>query len=165
MDAKSTLEAISGFLIPIIGIVTTYIAYQQYKTNKRRDRRESRQAQLSVYTRVKRFLNHVDTTREISKAAYTDITEAIAEADFLFSEDITDWLAELQGYADEYRQAEDGITNLRMHYKMLFGSLEELRARDPEALALLEGKISQAIDKLQTAHCELKEKFSKHFTG
>ena len=162
MDATSIADSFSGFLTPLIGVIAAYIAFQQYKTNKNRERREARHAQLSVYTRVKRFLNTVDSTGNVSEKTYTDITEAIAEADFLFGDDITEWLSELQDYADEYRRLEDEFFRLRKHHNMIISSDEELRKRDPQNFEQLEKEQKEEVSLLKEAHVQLKEKFSKY---
>jgi chromosome segregation ATPase len=159
---KTIIGLLPSLLTPLIGLIAVYIAYQQYQTNKRREKRESRQDQLSVYKRVKKFLNSVDTTADISNDAYNELIEAIAEADFLFNDEITDWLSELQNYADEFRNCEDHLIELKMKHKMITASTEKLRETEPEACANIEDVQQKMIDGLQNAHCELKEIFSHY---
>jgi len=156
-------NSLSSWLTPIIAIVAVYIAYQQYKTNSNRELRESKQEKLSVYKRVKLFLNSVDTTREISDKVYIELDEAIAEADFLFEEELTDWLSDLQSYADEFRNCENHLVSLKVKNKMLTSSIEELRKVEPDACKYYENLQEQMIDNLQNAHCVLKPKFSNYF--
>ena len=152
----------SGLLTPLIGLIAVYIAYQQYRTNHLRERREARAARLSVYKRVKRFLNAVDSTCEVSGEAYDELTEAIAEADFLFPDEITDWLSDLQGSADEFRNQRAAMDAHLQEYGWPKGNYEPLREHSPECYAQAEKEIQRAIDELQNAHCELKNRFEKH---
>ena len=147
------VDILKALITPTIGGIAVYIAYQQYQTNKRRELRESRQARLSVYRRVKKFLNYVDSNGEITKDVYNELLEAIAEADFLFPEELTDWLSDLQGNADEYWNIQENI--------------EEVKTKSKEAdlgkqLEYLEKERYKEIDQLQSGHCELKERFNKY---
>lgn len=159
---ETLFDLLPKLLTPLIGVVAVYIAYQQYQTNKNREIRESRKSQLSVYKRVKSFLNSVDTTRDISEKSYNELTDAISEADFLFDDETTDWLSDLQGYADEYFNCQEHLLSLRMNKGMITASIEQLREQEPEVCAQVEGFQSQMLDKLQDAHCELKSKFAKY---
>jgi len=85
---RTYIDILKGLLTPLIGLIAAYIAYQQYKTNKQREIRESREGRLAVYRRVKKFLNYVDSTRDISEEFYTELAEAVAEADFLYPEEL-----------------------------------------------------------------------------
>jgi hypothetical protein len=149
-------------LTPLIAVVALYIAYQQYQTNKLRENRESRQGQLSVYKRIKSFLNYVDTTREISESAYNELTDAISEADFLFDDETVDWMSDLQSYADEYRNCEDQLLSLRMRHHSPTAKIEKLRELEPAACAHIEGLQNKMVDDLQNAHCDLKKRFMKY---
>ena len=149
-------------LTPLIGVIAVYIAYQQYQTNRLREKRESRQGQLSVYKRVKSFLNSVDTTGDISESAYNELTDAISEADFLFDDETVDWISDLQICSDEYRKCEEDLLSLRTHNNMVTATIEQLRERSPGVCAGIEERQTKMIDQLQNAHCELKSKFIKY---
>lgn len=152
-------EILQSVLTLLIGVIAVYIAYQQYQTNKLREKRESRQGQLSVYKRLKYFLNSVDTTREISESAYSELKDAVSEADFLFEEEITEWISGVESYADEYRNCEDFLLSLRIQNKMITATIEQLREREPEQCVSAEDMQNQMLDNLQNAHCDLKSKF------
>jgi hypothetical protein len=106
---QELIEIFKGFLTPVIGVIAIYIAYQQYRTNRLREQRESRKAKLDVYKKVKLFLHDVDYSGAVPKAGYEEFKDAIAEADFLFPQDITDWLSDLYSTADEWLNQKEGI--------------------------------------------------------
>ena len=157
---QEIIEIFKGLLTPLIGVIAVYIAYQQYRTNRLREQRESRKAKLDVYKKVKRFLHDVDYSGAIPKAAYEEYGDAIAEADFLFPDEITDWLAELYSTAAEWRNQEEGILMHVQESGLTKAEFEAKITNDPSWIKELK-YMESYIDELQTAHCDLKEKFSK----
>jgi hypothetical protein len=155
------IEIFKGLLTPVIGVIAVYIAYEQYRTNRLREQRESRRAKLDVYKKVKRFLHDVDYSGTIPKTAYDEYGDAIAEADFLFPEEITDWLAELYSTATEWRNQEEGILMHMKECNLTRSDIEATVANDPSWIKE-QIYMESYIDELQTAHCNLKQKFSKY---
>jgi len=158
----TNFEILQSILTLLIGVIAVYIAYQQYLTNQVREKRESRQGKLSVYKRVKSFLNSVDSTSEITESAYNELLDAISEADFLFEEEITDWMSDLQSYANEYQNCEYHLTQLRTKNNMITATIAQLREIEPKLCNEIESMQNQMMDNLQIAHCELKDKFTDH---
>lgn len=158
---QEIIDTSKGLLTPLIGVIAVYIAYQQYRTNRLREQRESRKAKLDVYKKVKRFLHDVDYSGAISKAAYDEYGDAIAEADFLFPEEITNWLADLYSAAAEWRSQEDGVL---MHMKEYDLTRAEFEAKVANQSSWIKEQeyMQSYIDELQTAHCNLKQRFSKY---
>ncbi len=105
---NAALDILSALLTPVIGVVATWIAYQQFRTNQRAERREARAGQLAVYKDVKLLLNFIDENREVSDELYDRFLSALAEADFLFGEDVVIgwamWLAKLRSLRHGRRQ-------------------------------------------------------------
>ncbi len=155
------IDIFRGLLTPLIGVIAVYVAHQQYRTNRLREQRESRKAKLDAYKKIKRFLHDVDHSGSIHKSVYDEFGDAIAEADFLFPDEITDWLGELYSTATEWRDQEEGI---RMHIQELGLTrtvFEEGLANDPSWVKEQQ-YMESYINELQSAHCNLKERFSRY---
>lgn len=160
MDAA--IDVLSALLTPVIGIVATWIAYQQYKTNQRAARREARSGQIAVYKEVKLLLNFIDSNGEVSETLYDQFLSAVAEADFLFGEDIRDWLGEVQSEVGQLLAWEQAVFDLKREHRVMIKPDEALEAKAPEDYQYLKGEIEKNIDALQNYHIELRDKFSPY---
>lgn len=93
--AEQWIRILQALLTPVIGLTTSYIAWQQWQTNKQKldwDRYERR---LRVYEEVRNFIGLV--IRNL-KPEITDLTaykRAVAEADFLYGKDIINYIDEV----------------------------------------------------------------------
>lgn len=155
------IEILKGLLTPLIGGIALYIAYQQHKTNKSKEYRESRQAKLDVYKKVKRFLHDVDTTGFTPTADIDEFTDAIAEADFLFPDELIDWLEDLHSEASSLFGYEEQIVRRMREQKLTRESVLAEIDDSPswqEEIKYLE----EALDNLQRAHGDVKKKFSEY---
>lgn len=147
-NAKSIIEIFNALLSPIIAIIVTYIAYQQWQSNKEKNTREKNEAVISIYLKVKDFLNFVDDNSKINKKLYESFKEAIAEADFICEQKLVDWLDKVDGEVCSY------YDYVRIH--------EHAIEKDDHANAAeFEFDIESCIDKLQTASCDLLEMFKE----
>jgi hypothetical protein len=161
MCMQEIIDIFKGLLTPLIGVIAVYIAYQQYRTNRLREQRESRKAKLDVYKKVKRFLHDVDHNGAILVATYEEFGDAIAEADFLFPEDITDWLDELYVTASEWRNQEEGILKYLKDSELTREEFQTKYAND-RSFVKVRQEMESYIDGLTRAHENLKQKFSKY---
>ena len=149
-EYKVIIDFFGALLGPIIAVTVAYIAYQQWRTNKHRDQREEMQAKLSVYRKAKKFLRCVDDTCMIDPALLETFAEAVAEADFLFPDDLSEWLAEVEIEAKCWLDAHKNID--------LFRS-EHPTETEPDWIMREKKDMQKSIDKLQDAHCQLLSKF------
>ncbi len=152
-EYKTAIDFFGAFLGPIIAITVAYIAYQQWRTNKRREQREETQAKLSVYKRIKKFLRDVDNTCTIDPNLFEKFAEAVAEADFLFPDDVRDWLADVESEVSCWLDARRNID--------LFKA-EHPKEVEPSWILRDKKEMEEYIDKLQDAHCQLFIQFQKH---
>ncbi len=146
---KSIIEVFNALLSPIMAIIVTYIAYQQWQSNKEKNTREKNEEIISIYLRVKEFLNFVDQNRLIHKELYKVFTKALSEADFICSKKLVDWLDKVDGEVCSY------YDNVKIHENIM------LKNEDFGEIANLEYEIESNIDKLQDAHCELLKMFKE----
>ena len=145
----------SSLTSPIVAIVVAYIAYQQWKVNYKKELRESNQHKLHVYLAVKRFLHSFDRTMEVDEKLYLEMQEALAISDFVFDEELNEWLSDIDDEASCWLDIQR-IINLAIKELELSGfATSEIIAREKPHL-------EKSQEKLQNFHCELLSKFKKH---
>ena len=151
MDELKIITGIfSSLASPIVAIVVAYIAYQQWKVNSNKELRESNQHKLHVYFAVKRFLHSFDNTLQVDRKLYAEMQEALAIGDFIFDEQLNEWLSDIDAEAGCFLNIQEIIE---------FGQKE---LSDVEAQQLIEREnphLARSQDKLQNYHCELLSKF------
>lgn len=96
MSIDEILKVLQGSLTLVIGIVATYIAWQQWKTNQNKLNLDRYERRLGVYREVIKFISI-----GIRDAKYDDyelmaFRPKVLEADFLFGEEVSKHLDELQ---------------------------------------------------------------------
>ena len=95
MSIDEVLKISQGLLTPLIGIITTYIAWQQWRTIRNKLKLDRYERRLQVYKEVVRFIGV-----GIQKATYDDnelmtFRPKVSEADFLFGEEVGKYIDEL----------------------------------------------------------------------
>lgn len=164
MTMQEVIEILKGLLTPVIGVIAVYIGYQQHKTNRSRELRESRKAKLDVYKKVSRFMRDIDASRSVDKDAYEVFEDALAEADFLFPEDLTEWLSgislDAMCWVDGDRMISDFMEENNLPSREDFYIMVENSPSWQKEAQYME----KSIEALQNAHGDLKEKFSKYLT-
>lgn len=82
MSFDEMLKISQGLLTPVIGIVTTYIAWQQWKTNQNKLNLDRYEKRLQVYKEVIRYisLGIRDTTYENDELM--TFRSKVSDADF-----------------------------------------------------------------------------------
>ena len=159
MNAEKIITILQGLLVPVIAIVTTYIAYQQHKINKQRESRESKQAKLKTYKKLKTVLNHFDMHITLPKEMYDLFKEAFAEADFLFPEDVLEWLGSLEKLIDE---ADDWQSIAKSKIGPTANLLDICnKYRNNNVMQEDVKNVSRLVDDLHSAYAELRKTFSK----
>lgn len=157
-----SIEILIAVTTSLTALIAVYVAYQQYRTNRERENREGRAARLLVYKKVKRFLADVDGTRRISPDSYEKLKDARAEADFLFSQELNDWLSKIECSAAEWFNQKGGIDQ---HIKKQCWSEAEAQdfiAGNPGFFKSATNLMNECIDDLQDSHCELKSRFEPY---
>jgi hypothetical protein len=90
-----TLQILQGLLTPVIGVTTLYIAWQQWKANERRAVLDRYERRLRVYQQVVEFLRFIVRDFKPEIHDLSKLSAETAEADFLFGEDILNYLDEI----------------------------------------------------------------------
>lgn len=91
----ANLALLSSLLVPLIAIITVYIAYQQHKTNKNRLKFELYNKRYEVYVCVKTFISHVVSISDIDTNTALKFLRETREAEFLFDNEIIEYINEL----------------------------------------------------------------------
>ncbi|MEM7312589.1 MAG: hypothetical protein AAF497_05500 [Planctomycetota bacterium] len=159
MDLSEIGDALSALLTPVIGLLAAWIAYQQYQTNRKTEEREARTARIAVYKQVKRLLNFIDTHCDVDQDLYEDFLSASAEADFLFDQELSEWLGEVQGEVDQFNAWQDALIDLKREHGLLIEPDEKLQEKAPKDYEYLKKEMQSNIDKLQDFHIALYDKF------
>lgn len=90
------LKISQGLLTPLIAIVASYIAWQQWKTNKDKLRLDKYDRGLAIYKEVVRFISIGIREANYNNKELMSFKPNVSEADFLFGEEITKYIDELQ---------------------------------------------------------------------
>lgn len=106
-----------------------------------------------MYKKAKKFLRHVDNTCTIDSNLFEDFAEAVAEADFLFPDDMRDWLADVEIEALCWLDCRRIIELLEAKHP---------QEEEPDRIAREKKEMEESIDKLQDAHCQLLSKFRNY---
>jgi hypothetical protein len=143
------LELSKGLLTPLIGVVTVYIAYQQWRTNQQKLKLDCYDRRLKVYEELKSIivasLNRKTTNDDIIK-----YNRAVAESDFLFDTDITEYLKEVSKHCINIRQYNEEYHEVTINHSDKYNPQEAADGIYAESTWLLE------------QHKNLKTKFERY---
>lgn len=95
MTIDQVLEISKGLLTPLIAIVATYVAWQQWQTNKVKLMLDRYDRRLKVYEEVKGILSIITRDADVSYDDLLAFRRSVSEADFLFGEEITEYIDEI----------------------------------------------------------------------
>jgi hypothetical protein len=99
------LQTFQGLLTPVIAGIAVYIAYQQWKVNKRKYDLDRYERRLRIYQRVAEMLRLImrDLKPEIQDVLKFGVDTA--EADFLFPDEISEYINEIYSHAGKLHAA------------------------------------------------------------
>lgn len=89
---KELLSLISGFLTPIIAIITTYIVIQQYITAKAKLRLDLYDKRFKVYFSLKQFISSIVCNANVTEQELHKFLVDTNESIFLFNDDVNEYL-------------------------------------------------------------------------
>lgn len=89
------LQILQGLLTPVIGVTTLYIAWQQWKANVRKAVLDRYERRLRIYQHVVEILRLIVRDFKPEIHDLLKFSADTAEADFLFGEDISNYLNEI----------------------------------------------------------------------
>jgi hypothetical protein len=99
MSFDELLKISQGLLTPVIGIVTTYIAWQQWKTNQNKLNLDRYEKRLQVYKEVIRYISVGIRDATYENDELMTFRSKVSEADFLFGEDVSKYIDDLHRHA------------------------------------------------------------------
>lgn len=99
------LQITQGLLTSLILVIATYIAYQQYKTNQRKFDLDRYDRRLKVYQETRKFISMVSRDFKVSVPDLFNFYASTAEADFLFSPHIREYIDEIFSRANTLNTA------------------------------------------------------------
>ena len=156
---NTVVQTLIALMTPLIAIIAVHIAYQQYRLNKQAEKRESRASKLAVYSRIKRFFNEVDWTNTIKPDTYEAFNDAVAQADFLFPVDVTEWLSEIQGVAAEWFNQKEGIDKYVVEKGCTQQESLEFQEKNPDFFKPASDQMRECIERILSAHEGLRDRF------
>jgi hypothetical protein len=112
---KSIIDFLSALLVPLIDIVTTYIAIQQWRADKKRFRLELYDRRVAVWNAVKTFHGEVGDYGRGKYSPALKLNKETAEAEFIFDEEITNHI--------------ENLFKKGMHLAMLHGKMYDNQGR------------------------------------
>jgi hypothetical protein len=145
MSIDEILKISQGLLTPVIGIITTYIAWQQWRTNKNKLKLDRYERSLQVYKEVVRFISIGIRDANYNNDELITFRSKVSEADFLFGREISKYIDELHGtavnlyrwnkeYRDHSQQQPEGYDHQKvveeMHKELLWVSSQLEPARN-----------------------------------
>jgi hypothetical protein len=144
---KPLIDLLNGLVSPFLAITVAYIAYQQWKTNQSREKRERREVKISIYKRVKSHLNYIDYKREIDPRLFEEFKQASAEADFVFSETVKEFLSDVESDSSQWLDFKECL---------------DTPAPDAEQQSIVRIELDneKIMDNLQQKYCELFDLFN-----
>ena len=83
------------FATVAVGVVAAYIAFQQFWLARERLRLDLFEKRFAVFAAVRRFLSLILQGASVKMDDFWQYRAGVAEASFLFDEDITDYLGEI----------------------------------------------------------------------
>jgi hypothetical protein len=95
MSIDELLKISQGLLTPVIGIITTYIAWQQWQTNRNKLKLDRYERRLQVYKEVVRFIGIAIQNANYDNNELMTFRPKVSEADFLFEEEVGRYIDEL----------------------------------------------------------------------
>lgn len=90
------LRVLQGLLTPVIAGIACYIAWQQWKTNRDKLNLDRYEKRLEIYKEVVRFISIGIREANYSDNELMNFKPNVSEADFLFGEEISKYINELQ---------------------------------------------------------------------
>ena len=127
------LRLLQGLLTPIIGVIACYIAWQQWKTNRDKLNLDRYERRLEIYKEIVRFISVGIREANYENDELMSFKPKVSEADFLFGEEISNYIDELQKRAvnlsywnKEYRDYSQPKSEDYNHEKIVEGKHKEL---------------------------------------
>jgi hypothetical protein len=99
MPIDEILKISQALLTPVIGIITTYIAFQQWRMNRDKFKLDRYEKRLRIYQEVVRFIVIGAQQANYDNHELMMFRPNVSEADFLFGEEVRKYIDELHSRA------------------------------------------------------------------
>lgn len=133
MPIDEILKILQGLLTPVIGMITTYIAWQQWKTNQSKLKLDRYERRLQIYKEIVRFISIGIQDANYDRNELMTFRAKVSEADFLFGEEVSQYIDQLHRRAinlhrwnKEYRDYSQSRPEEYDHSKVVEGMNKEL---------------------------------------
>jgi hypothetical protein len=111
---KQTIDVLSALLVPLIAIVTTYVAVQQYRLARQRLKHDLYPDRIRVYRTVMEFLAHVAQHASVSNDELSRLITQTSECNFLFRGKIGKHIDELYKRAIDLQYVNTSLRDDRL---------------------------------------------------
>lgn len=98
---NSWIPLFQALLTPTIGVVAAYVAWQQYRLAKQKHDIDIFNRRMQVYKATVAFLGKSESTVSISEDDYFKWISDVAEAEFLFGEEVLDLITDIEVTSNE----------------------------------------------------------------
>jgi hypothetical protein len=99
MSISPWLQDLQGLLTPVIGLTTLYIAWQQFKINERKTILDRYERRLKIYQRTVEMISIIVRDFKPDIHDLFKFSADTAEGDFLFGNEISEYLHEIYVHA------------------------------------------------------------------
>ncbi|WP_243318100.1 hypothetical protein [Geothrix paludis] len=99
------LQVLQGLLTPLIALITTYIAWQQWRAAELKINMDRYERRLAIYQATHRFISSVIQTAKPDINEMFGFYAATAEADFLFPDEVRQYLDAAFSHANHLHTA------------------------------------------------------------
>lgn len=93
---ENFLTILSGFLVPVIGGTTIFIAYQQYKIDRDKFKWNLYDRRMETFRSLMALIEYTMREADVSKEELNKFAIAIDKGFFLFDSKINDYLSEIR---------------------------------------------------------------------
>lgn len=88
MNDKSVIDYLQSILVPLIAVITTYIAYRQWKIEKTKLTHDLFEKRFEVYRQFQIYQSYIIQTGTCGLKQYELFVSNTSESIFIFSDDI-----------------------------------------------------------------------------
>ncbi len=113
------LKALSGFLTPLVAIITVYIAYQQHSINKQKLKLDLYGKRYRIFVETKNILHKINQDAIIDLIELRDFMFSTNDRLFLFQPEINEFILDIKAKAIEFNHS---TKNLERNNKLNVGS-------------------------------------------
>lgn len=89
------ITVLQGLLTPVIALIALYIAWQQWRTNRQKLKWDLYDRRLRIFEEVRKILSLVLRDANANREDLLRFRTSVADADFLFGPEITDYIDEI----------------------------------------------------------------------